>query len=260
MSIPDKQSQIRVACEEVEAAFKSNLSSVEVLIDFDDLLLEFVLKSVRDLVGRLKSDHGIGNPRLTGEATFKQLENIKSNGSLTPSYEQIYNSCLVLLVSYFGSAVAELFRRAVREIIVAEEDVKFGNDEIKFSIEELKELDFNIANAIGNIIVQKNEISFQDMQSIQRAFKKYFDVEIAKDANVNNIILAQACRHSIVHSGSIFEKKSFRQVSSAKPREVKADIRENEKVKFNKEELDRVMESMTEYLKNLTNLVLKRHG
>ena len=47
------------------------------------------------------------------------LERIKQNESLCPYYEAMYNQCLVLLVSYSGSAVRELFIDAAAAAIEA---------------------------------------------------------------------------------------------------------------------------------------------
>src|SRR4051812_10208283 len=101
---------ISAICNSVEEAFGYNVNSVRTLMEFDDILIRFTTNAVRDLHKRLREDHGINNPKFTAEGILKQLENIRNNNSLSPSYEKIYNSCLVLLVSSFGSSVSELFK------------------------------------------------------------------------------------------------------------------------------------------------------
>ena len=55
---------------------------------------------------------------------------------------------------------------------------------LKFSIEEFRACDFNLAEEIGELIVLKKEISFRDMQSIRRAFKTFGGGLILKEIKI----------------------------------------------------------------------------
>ena len=71
---------------------------------------------------------------------------------------------------------------------------------------------------------------------------------MAKDSTVNNIILAQACRHVIVHAGGEVTPKLLRQISSAVPRDIKIEMVGNATVQFSQQEIQAVADSMMRYL------------
>lgn len=87
--------------------FKKNIASVESLANFDRVVLDFAISSIDSLQERLKEK--FANERLLATATLKQLKNIRENDSMRPQYKEIFNQCVVLLVSYFGSAVSDIF-------------------------------------------------------------------------------------------------------------------------------------------------------
>jgi hypothetical protein len=89
------------------------------------------------------------------------------------------------------------------------------------------------------------------MQAIHRAFKEYLTISIEKDNLVNNIILAQACRHVIVHSGGVASERLIRQIKGAFPRDVKSEIKRDNKVQFSPDEVEIVSKSMGKYVKSL---------
>ncbi|MBK6880026.1 MAG: hypothetical protein IPH91_07595 [Elusimicrobia bacterium] len=93
------------------------------------------------------------------------------------------------------------------------------------------------------------------MQSVSRAFKENLDISIERTSDVNDIILAQACRHAIVHSGAFADDQLVRQIAMALPRTLKVDLKKNAKIQFTSEEVTKVSEMMIEYLKNLTRVI-----
>ncbi len=91
------------------------------------------------------------------------------------------------------------------------------------------------------------------MQAIHRAFKEYLNISIEKDNTVHNIILAQACRHVIVHSGGVASERLTRQIKGAYPRDVKDKITKDSKVQFSPDEVETISESMKKYIESLAN-------
>ena len=69
-------------------------------------------------------------------------------------------------------------------------------------------------------------------------------VDVPRDAVVNNIVVAQACRHVIVHAGSIADRRLVKQVAQALPRDVKQDIREGQPIQFEPDELPMIGSAM----------------
>ncbi len=113
----------------------------------------------------------------------------------------------------------------------------------------------NFEQMIPDFLAEKNKMSWQDMKSIKRSFNEYHGINIKQDENVNNIILAQACRHSIVHDGGIVNRKVINQVQNATPRSVKEEFEKNKQISFNTHEIDIVKNSILIYLKNLKILL-----
>ncbi|MBA2271247.1 MAG: hypothetical protein H0W20_11740 [Chthoniobacterales bacterium] len=205
------------------ATFRSHADSVRRLMNFDRDLIGFALKMVGDLDERLKAA-GFENPHLNAESAVRALRQVRDNDSLRPRYQTIFNQSLVLLVSYFASALHELFSDSVRSVGLATDSSELFNEEVKISIRELRDAGADFAAVVPEILIKTKDISFQDMQSIARAFKTYANVTVPRDARVNDIILAQAARHVIVHNGGIIDPKFIRQVASATPRHVMQSV------------------------------------
>ena len=126
---------------------------------------------------------------------------------------------------------------------------KLIEGDLKLTVAELLELTENPNDSsIATLFINKKDLSFQDMQAISRAFKQYIGVEITKNKTVNNIILAQACRHVVVHAGGQITARLIRQVSGAKPRDIKEVIKEGEIVRFTHQEVQEITKSMKDYL------------
>jgi hypothetical protein len=97
------------------------------------------------------------------------------------------------------------------------------------------------------------------MQSIAKAFKQYIGTdEIPRDKVVDNIILSQACRNCIVHDGSTANNKAIDQLKSANQRDLKIDIKINEAIRFNEEEIKIIISSMMQYIDRLIGLLTEK--
>jgi len=107
------------------------------------------------------------------------------------------------------------------------------------------------AELFAALLVAQRDISFQDMQSIKRAFEDHLGLLIHKTEDVNDLILGQAARHVIVHSGSVVDAKLVRQVSGAAPRQLKPVVVEGEPLSFSPDEVKALGRSMTRYIKEL---------
>jgi len=229
--------------------FKENVSSVNRLANFDRVVLDYSIKSIEDLQARLNVK--FKNESLLASGTLKQLKTIRKHDSMRGQYQEIFNQCVVLLVSYFGSTVSDIFNYSVTSNISDLIDQKAFTEEFKFSPKELSDYNFNLRDQIGEIIITKKGISFQDMKSINRAFRDFLNIDIRKNKTVNDIILGQACRHIIVHSGSIVDNKMMKQIADAKPRDLKPEIKLKTKVVFNFDEIEILAMSMQKYLETV---------
>jgi len=247
----------KILDEEIKL-FKLNSSEVFKLMNFDSLVLEFCISSIEGLNERIKNNEEvkIKSPLLNADSTLRGLKGIAINKSMQPQYDSMYNQCLVLLVSYFSASAKEVFKKTIQYLI--DENISFlgkKNEDIKLKYEELENANFNLRDHIADIIIDKKNISFQDMKSIARAFKDYFSVDIEKNIDVDNIILSLTSRHTIVHNLAIIDTKFIEQIASAQNRSIKENIDKFESIQFNPNEIKIIENSMIKYLESLKNLV-----
>lgn len=240
--------------------FRAHVASVEKLMKFDRDVLDLAIGNLRELREKLVRHHKLDNPQLTAERVIQILERIRMNDSLRPRYETIFNQALVLLVSYFGSSAQDLFRRGVREALASQADSQLLRENLRITLRELRDANFDLRDLAPDLLVQSKDISFQDMQSIARAFKDYLDIKIEKNAVVNDIILGQACRHVIVHSGGVADDRLLRQVADATPRNVKVALSLGEVVQFSDLEVTSVAQSMMKYIEGTAQALRAKFG
>jgi hypothetical protein len=108
---------------------------------------------------------------------------------------------------------------------------------------------------IADLLIDKKDLSFQDMKGTGRAFEDVCGVTMPKNEELNDIIAAQSFRHAIVHSGEVTTTQTMRQLGSALPRRLKRQVAVNERIRFDPDEVDLVAMAMEGYLSNLATLV-----
>jgi len=244
----------------VAKRFEKHVASVNNLINFDRDVLDHAITNLRTLSEKLRKHHQIDNPHLSVDSTLKSIEDIRKNDSLRSRYKTIVNQGLVLLVSYFASSVHDLFRRGIQTVLDKEESSDLFKAQVKISLRELKDVNFEVKDIVPELLIQSKDISFQDMQSIGRTFKEHLGIEIDKDEDVNNIILGQACRHVIVHSAGVINDRLIRQIASANPRTVKNKLTIGQEIEFSPEEINVVAQSMTKYIRSISSKVARHIG
>jgi len=235
----------------VTEAFRKHVDSVDRLMNFDRDVLEFAIQAIGDLQTRLVQHHELQNPHLTAGRTLEILKGYRAHDSLRPRYKTIFNQALVLLVSYFGASVHDVFRKGIAAELQRDSDSTLLREQFRLSFRDLKDYDFQLRDVAPDLLVQAKDISFQDMQSIYRAFKEYLDIRIERDQTVNEIIVAQGCRHVIVHAGGAVSDRLLRQISGATPRTLKRDLIAGDLVEFSVDEVSSVANSMISYLERL---------
>lgn len=230
--------------------FKQNVDSVHKLAEFDHVVLKFAIQRL-EKIEKIATQPSITNYRMMATKALDQLRTIRNNDSLRPQYEHIFNQCVVLLVSYFGSAVRDIFERCIGERIMEGQCDNLMNEEFKVTVSEMSGVGQDLHKHLGDLLIRKKDISFQDMQSIARAFGSYCGYLPEKDEDVNNIIAGQACRHVIVHSGAVVTKKCVQQTSKATPRTLKENLVVREPIKFSVGEIKILADSMIRYVDKL---------
>ena len=97
--------------QEIEERFELHLRTVDELISFDRKILDVCINHIDSLNERLKGGpFKIINPTYLAEGTLKAIKNVRNNDSLRVHYLSMFNSCLVLQVSYFTSVIDDIFK------------------------------------------------------------------------------------------------------------------------------------------------------
>jgi hypothetical protein len=227
--------------------FHTNTKVVEQLLDFGNLIVDTAVGGLREVEGQLEQRNQHNAVTLVRNRA-DLLAQVKQGDSLRPHYEVMFNQCVVLLVSHFGSSVHELFRRGVEGSLKVGADVPAAKQELKVSWSSVAQSEEKPESLFANLLIAQQDISFQDMQSIGRAFKSHLHVEIDRSGDVNDIILGQAARHVIVHSGGLVDHKMVRQVAEARPRTLKPEISLGDPIQFAPDEVRSLAGSMSNYL------------
>jgi len=89
-----------------QTVLRSDASSAYELLEFDHSFWTAWLAA-----GRCWAEQGRNTASTTVSNRVAALKKNRSSNSLRPRYATIFNQCVVLLVSYFGSAVHSLFQR-----------------------------------------------------------------------------------------------------------------------------------------------------
>lgn len=239
----------------------SNFSSVSGLVRFDTTLLDLCITHLEALEERIKNNDEIKITQVLyfPGNTLKMLRDIKSNDSTKLTYGSMYNQGVVLLISYLTSSIKELFTRCLN--YWASNNVtsfKDANTEFKITLEELRTSNFNLSSSIGDLIIKKKSISFQDMQSTLKEFEIYFGFKTERSEFVDNVILGQAARHAIVHSLSIADEKFINQIAECKLRTLKTNVSKNDDLKFTIEELDELAHNCKKFFRYLVDEIIAR--
>jgi hypothetical protein len=237
--------------DRIVSTFTANVESVYELMNFDRLVLDVAIRHLEQLQERLTKLHGFDNPRFDVGHTLTLLRGIHDHDSLEHNYREMLNQCNVLLVSYFSSAVGDIFKSAVSEAVRSGAGPALLAADIRLTLREVREIAGELVERSGELFTAHRDISFQDMQSIGRSFREYFDYDPPKNEVVNDIIVSQGCRHVIVHSGGIVDRKLLRQVANAEPRTLHVDLVENRKVQFSESDISIVGDQMKVFVQTL---------
>lgn len=242
------------ALQEALDTFDRNTKTVLELLEFDAFILKFIERQLSSLDDNLKKHFQSHFPadavipaKYSVEATLGQVRAITTNESLKPMYRIMHGQCLVLLVSFFGSSARDLFRKMVRVALQAPNGL-LDKQLLEISVRELRSPEFDLADLVASRLEETKRLSFQDMKSTGQAYALLLGREPNRDHHVNNIIVAQASRHAIVHADAVADFKMMSQLRDASPRDVKNDLAVGEPLTFVRSEIECMASSMKAYL------------
>jgi hypothetical protein len=248
MSIMNEDAKpLKDELKNLEDRFSENVDNVNKLTKLDDDVLVFCIERLKQ-VKRFLKDQGIQENHQSCNVAqiLHQIENIRENESLKPRYKAMLNQCVVLLVSYFASAIHDIFCLSLSEKIKRGDKIEKleGKEALRLPASKMAELYAGDFSEIGELLAEQKQISFQDMKSICDALRDYIGYEHPEDKDIHNIILAHACRHTLVHAGGIVSEKTANQLERAKLRDIQQLIHVEQHLQFNTADIVKIGDSM----------------
>jgi len=225
--------------------FDQELEEIEKLIQTPELIRSYSLEVLESVFKK-----GIPYTYKTSISNgILALKNI-SDRSIRDNYEAIYNQCCVLAVSLLGAKIEKYFINYGNYNWDKIDTSKKGK-EIKFSLSELAEHEYNLKPSIMKLIKNKDSsISFQDLLSTKRTFDDFFKKNIElKDSSEKSIIFYQQCRHNIVHAGGRVDETFLSRLTPKKANIKKYEL--GEKIKLNDSDWKEIKLSFRQLIETL---------
>jgi hypothetical protein len=245
---------MRPELTEIEMVYEANVRSVNRLMGFDSIVVETVI----EMLDRAEADLENRNAHSvlpTIRNHRDSMKNIRRNESVKAYYDTMLNQCVVLLVSHFGSAVHDALRLGIREALGHGQRFAVTKEEIRVKMSDLWiTIDSDAprrADEVAELLINQHKVSFQDMQSIARAFDAYLGVETPQGGFLNDIIIAHATRHCIVHSGGRMTLRAVKQIGDRKGDRLQLEYKIDEPIQYERPHVEAVAQATGDYLRRL---------
>ena len=188
------------------AQFTSQLNEIDKLEATPGLVRDLAMQTLDN------ASKTAGLPRSTKqilENGSQALGNI-TTGSLAANFKVIYAQMCVLAVSSLEALLKTYFANAADAYRQLDADnPKLG--QIKITLKEVLASDLRFGGKIGNLILEKDKLSFQDLKSIKEVFKTYFGRELTLTTDQEKqLCFYLECRHVLVHKGGKVDQRFVR--------------------------------------------------
>lgn len=182
--------------------FKEELENIGKLAETPNLMREVAIAGI-DYALKQKLNYAA---QMSLQKTKKSLENI-SESSISSNYRIIYNQMGILAVSSMEATLKNFFRDKVSKL----DNLNVGNkklEEIKITALDLVNHNLDFSQEFGELLLEKETNSFQNLKLIKETFRNYLNKEIAlDDASEKLIIFYLESRHLLVHkSGRVDDR------------------------------------------------------
>jgi uncharacterized protein (UPF0147 family) len=168
---------------------------------------EFIRSIAIEALDRAAKTDGV--PRTVKKAlenSKRSLENI-NHQSIVDNFQVIYAQMCILAVSSLEATLKKYFVNMLKD----PKNIKYDNkklQEVKLTLKDIIDNDLRFGGKIGQIILEKASLNFQDLQAIKRNFKEFSYKEIKlTDQTEKNICFYLEARHILVHKGGIVDNK-----------------------------------------------------
>ncbi len=241
---------MRRPIDDVHKAFVSNLEKTVKISELYDLIIEVAAKSIKSL-GLLRSKMG-GD---AGKNQIDMLSKLKDNPQIKEVLPVVSGQQVVLFVSSFESYLKELAK------LIGDDHIGL----IAWPEKSSGKIDLTVLSGrsvtMGDLvlaILEQHDINFQDLKSTKRFFEEYIGINLEIDEQYEqNIILAAAIRHSIVHSGGIADDKFVKQIRNL-PDSVRKRYKHNRSIEIDGLDISTFRDSFINFSQALKDGLNKR--
>ena len=185
------------------ADFQSDLEDIDKLESTPDLIRGVAIDSLDRAIAT------VGVPNTVKQALKNSklsIENIKQE-SIADNFKTIYVQMCILAVSSLETTLKRYFVNTLKQPENINSDSK-RLQEIKLSLKDIVDHELKFGGKVGQIILDKASLNFQDLQAIKRNFKEFSDKDIRLDKKTEeNICFYLESRHILVHKGGVIDKK-----------------------------------------------------
>ena len=181
----------------------------------------------------------------------RRFKNVMEN---LPAYSPLLRIPFQLLcdqVVVLSVASLENYLRTIFSLMIKSNPQKIieHHTDLKISHKLMLDFGFEIDKYLDQIVLDNSggDINFQDLQSTIRTFNKYFDKNLTENMTESlkqQIILAQASRHIILHKARIIDSKFMQQIRSTK---YKDDYKEGEELLLDRDKSKELVCAIKEF-------------
>ncbi len=197
--------------DEVKNNFQESLVTVGQIVDIGSDVGDLLVGMLEGLKKENESLPAFIPYKEKLDRTIDVVKMIKNDPRLKQKYEIIRNQAIVLVVENFESFLNDCVKTLVNYypgVIKWPEKKKIlpvNTDVLRYSIP-----------TVGDLVIaslKKEEVNFQDLQSIVRFFKDYIEFDfVLEDKRRDRIIFSHALRNIVVHNGSAVDSGFLAQV------------------------------------------------
>jgi hypothetical protein len=182
--------------------FQEELENIGKLVETPDMIKRIALSALENALRqdlKFTTKNSLSN-------TKKSLENI-ADSSIKENYKIIYSQMCILAVS----SLEALLKRYFLDSASFMNNINLENEKltkIKITAVDLLNHNLDYTSEFGNLLLEAERASFQDLKSIKETFESYLKLKFnLKIEEERLIIYYLELRHVLVHRGGRIDKK-----------------------------------------------------
>lgn len=230
--------------EEIISEFTDELEKIQTLFETPNLIREVALAGINRVI-RDNPPTTIRNSLIN---TKTSLENI-SDSSIKENYGIIYSQMCVLAASSLEAVIKKYFIEVTKELSTIRAD-REKLEKIKVNAYELTEKYLDLSSSFGQLILDKDNSSLQNLKQIKDFIYVYLKKELKLRPETElEIIFYLEVRHILVHKSGIIDAK-FINATKVKKANLKS-YKVGDRIELDEEDWIKIKQSFNSLLKEI---------